>query len=94
MSDTIISIYKNADNDLGYEKQYIDPDDYDNRDEGWHRTQAAAIGDGPDRTLADLTKQGLADYAKDNFGATLDMTQVKADLLAEVEALVEANKEE
>jgi hypothetical protein len=47
MSDRIISVYKHADNVLGYEKQYIAPEELATCDKGWFRTQAEAINDVP-----------------------------------------------
>ena len=47
MSDRIISVYKHADNEFGYDKQYIVPEEFATCDKGWFRTQAEAINDVP-----------------------------------------------
>ena len=62
MSDRIISIYKHVDNDFGYEKQYIDPDEFATCDKGWFRTQAEAINDIP--KVAPKKKAGRPRKAK------------------------------
>jgi hypothetical protein len=50
MGNTIISIYKYSTNNLGYNKQYIDPSEIgEYSKKGWHRTQEAAISDKPVR---------------------------------------------
>jgi hypothetical protein len=88
MSNTIISVYKNADNALGYEKEYIDPADFaEYAVDGWFRTQLEAISAAPVWTIDKATKAELAEYAKDKHGVDLDQTKKVADLREEVKAL-------
>ena len=47
MPGRIISVYKYSDNELGYDKQYIAPEELATCDKGWFRTQAEAINDVP-----------------------------------------------
>ena len=82
-----VTVYKYADNEFGYEKQYLTPSEFKTCDPGWHRLQADAINDAPSWTIEKATKAELADYAKENHDVVLDQTKKVGDLRAEVTAL-------
>jgi len=79
-----MTVYKPADNDLGYEKKFIDAKEAKFYvADGWLLSQLEAIEDDT-FTIEKATKAQLIEHAKENYGVDLDKTKKVDDLRQEV----------